>query len=97
MFVLLGQDYGESVAAAVSNCALVEAGGCFVFTSSGGVYSENSGGMVDEESEVASQDNLGSEAKKSASPRTMGILRAEKAVLQHPGGIVLRLGGLYTL
>ena len=26
-----------------------------------------------------------------------GILWAEKAVLNHPGGIVFRLGGLYTL
>ena len=29
--------------------------------------------------------------------RQQGILWAEKAVLNHPGGIVFRLGGLYTL
>ena len=29
--------------------------------------------------------------------RQQGILWAEKAILNHPGGIVFRLGGLYTL
>ncbi len=44
--------------------------------------------MVDEGSDVASRDG---------SNRSAAILRAEKAVLEHPGGIVLRFGGLYTL
>ena len=61
----------------------------FVFTSSGGVYTQNDGGMVDEDSDVIVSQDMAS--------RTVGILQAEKAVLKHPGGIVLRYGGLYTL
>ena len=73
------------MAKAVTNCRDAAK---FVFTSSGGVYMENSGGMVDEASDVV----------VSKDSRAAGILEAEKAVLKsHPGGIVLRLGGLYTL
>lgn len=57
---------------------------CFVFTSSGGVYSENDGGTVNELSEVKDTDYV------------KGILLAEQNVLSL-GGSVIRFGGLYTL
>lgn len=60
----------------------------FVFTSSGGVFTENEGGIVNEESNVVSSEDTS---------RKGHILKAEKAVLEHLGGIVLRLAGLYTL
>jgi len=64
--------------------------GLFVFTSSGGVFTENSGKMVDESSDVVSLE-------EPWTTRSQGILSAEKAVLKNSGGIVLRYGGLYTL
>jgi hypothetical protein len=57
-------------------------GGC-VFTSSGGVYAENDGGTVREDSETAD------------TPRSARLLQAERHVLEK-GGTVLRLAGLYT-
>jgi len=94
-----GSIYAKSVEDAVVNCT--SKGGRFVFTSSGGVYSENSGGIVDEGSDVLFPEDDGNTITASeANPRAeniRGILRAEKAVLRHPGGIVLRFGGLYTL
>eukprot|EP00930_Biecheleria_cincta_P072606 TRINITY_DN59983_c0_g1_i1.p1 TRINITY_DN59983_c0_g1~~TRINITY_DN59983_c0_g1_i1.p1 ORF type:complete len:264 (-),score=22.60 TRINITY_DN59983_c0_g1_i1:3-794(-) len=56
--------------------------GCFVFTSSGGVISEDSGRVVSEESPV------------SDSPGVLPLLAAEEIVLA-AGGTVLRLAGLY--
>ena len=56
----------------------------FVFTSSGGVYAENSGGEIDENSEVS-----------TSSERTKTLISAEQCVLQN-GGDVIRFGGLYT-
>ena len=85
-------DYAVEVANALANC---RTDGLFVFTSSGSVYTENSGGIVDEESDVVFSEEAVSSG--GSGTRAMGILRAEKAVLQHPGGIVIRLGGLYTL
>jgi len=64
--------------------------GLFVFTSSGGVYTENSGKMVDENSDVVS-------VEEPWTTRSQGIIYAEKLVREHTGGIVLRFGGLYTL
>ena len=59
---------------------------------------ENGGGIVDEASDVVfSEDPNGSGGGGGMSSRAVGILQAEKKVLEHPGGIVLRLGGLYTL
>ncbi|EKX53168.1 hypothetical protein GUITHDRAFT_64569 [Guillardia theta CCMP2712] len=58
--------------------------GKFVFTSSGGVYAESSGGTVNEQSPVAS------------SARTQKLIDAEKCTTER-GGSVLRLAGLYTL
>ena len=58
--------------------------GAFVFTSSAGIYAENSGGIVSEHSEV-----------NRTSDRYKILLQAEEVVLAN-GGIVLRLGGLYT-
>lgn len=66
-----------------------------MFTSSGSVFSENSGGLVDEQSDVVSSEDVISGGGSGI--RSKEILRAENVVLQHPGGIVLRFGGLYTL
>ena len=52
------------------------------------VHTENEGGIVNEESNVVSSEDTS---------RKGHILKAEKAVLEHLGGIVLRLAGLYTL
>ena len=52
--------------------------GLFVFTSSGGVFTENSGKVVDENSEAVSLE----EPWTTNSP---GILSAEKAVLKYTG------------
>jgi len=58
--------------------------GQFVFTASGGVYSENKGGTVDETSEV-----------KATTERSTVLLAAEKATIE-AGGTAIRFGGLYT-
>jgi len=58
-------------------------GGLFVFTSAGSVYAENSGGTVDENSELARSERSGK------------LIDAEKIVLEK-GGCVIRLGGLYS-
>ena len=58
--------------------------GKFVFTSSGGVYAEEDGQVVNEESVV------------SDGPRAQKLLSCEKLVLDK-GGSVVRLAGLYTL
>ena len=47
-----GGSYVNEVVNALANCA--SPNGLFVFTSSGGVFTENSGGMVDEDSDVVS-------------------------------------------
>ena len=62
-------------------------GSRFIFISSGGVYLENHGGEVNEESEVADPNG---------SHRLANVIRAENLVLK-VGGVVLRLGALYTL
>ena len=56
----------------------------FVFTASGGVYAENSGGKISETSELS-----------QASERSKALLSAEKRVEEN-GGISIRFGGLYT-
>lgn len=84
---LEAEAYAKEVTNAISNhCANPESK--FVFTSSGGVYTENSGGIVNEDSDVVSSEGTS---------RSSGIIKAEKAVLEHLGGICLRLAGLYTL
>ena len=55
----------------------------FVFTSAGSVYSENSGGEVDETSETVRTERSGK------------LLDGEKFVTES-GGCVVRLGGLYS-
>ena len=57
--------------------------GLLVMTSSGGVYAEESGGVVDELGETA------------GGPRQQAILGAEQVILD-AGGVVVRLAGLYT-
>ena len=56
----------------------------FVFTGSGGVYAENSGGVIDEDSETS-----------SVSERSKALLSAEQSVEKF-GGVTIRFGGLYT-
>mmetsp|Transcript_20612 Transcript_20612/g.45119 ORF Transcript_20612/g.45119 Transcript_20612/m.45119 type:complete len:344 (-) Transcript_20612:27-1058(-) len=75
--------YADDVAKALSFWSSNGQGG-FVFTSSIGVYAEDDGGDVTEESPL------------SASPRIQGIVEAEKLVLA-AGGTVLRLAGLYDV
>jgi len=57
--------------------------GVFVFTSSGSVYAENSGGTVNEESELTRTERSGK------------IIDAENVVVSK-NGCVIRLGGLYS-
>jgi len=59
-------------------------GGLFVFTSSGSVMAQNSGGTVNEESERARNERSGK------------LMDAEDIVLSK-GGCVMRLGGLYSI
>lgn len=59
-------------------------GGLYIFTSSGSVMGENSGGTVNEESPRARTERSGK------------LMDAEDIVLEQ-GGCVLRLGGLYSL
>ena len=59
-------------------------GSLFVFTSSGGVFRENTGGRVDELSATLETE------------RAIALLGGEEAVVLG-GGCVVRLGGLYTL
>ncbi|KAG5193113.1 hypothetical protein JKP88DRAFT_260919 [Tribonema minus] len=77
-------DYAGEVTAAARDLWNAEGTGCFVFTSSGGVYEEKEGGVVREVSPVGS------------SPRNMKLLQAEGACLE-AGGCVVRLAGLYSL
>jgi len=58
--------------------------GKFVFTSSGGIFAEQDGGVVDETSAL------------SSAPRSQKLVDCEKAVTDG-GGTVLRLAGLYNL
>jgi len=77
--------YAEDVSRAVQEIwEGSSGGGAAVFTSSGGVYAENSGGRIDETSEVARSERSGK------------LLDAEQAALG-AGGSVIRLGGLYRL
>ncbi|CAJ1396235.1 unnamed protein product [Effrenium voratum] len=72
-------DYGAAVRAAMG---LLEEHGAAVFTSSAGVFAEDSGGTVDESGAVGD------------SPANQRMLSAEKAA---EGAAVLRLAGLYDL
>eukprot|EP00095_Tigriopus_kingsejongensis_P009169 maker-scaffold145_size311916-snap-gene-0.15 protein:Tk09169 transcript:maker-scaffold145_size311916-snap-gene-0.15-mRNA-1 annotation:"hypothetical protein GUITHDRAFT_64569" len=78
------ETYPQDVAQAAQDHWTQSETGTFVFTSSGGVFLENQGGTVAEDSEV----------KHSA--YNDKILDAEKASLDQ-GGAVVRLGGLYEL
>ena len=60
-----------------------DAPGGLVFTSSGSVYSEDDGGVVDESSPLTS------------APRAARLLSAEEKTLS-AGGSVVRLAGLYS-
>ena len=74
-------EYADEVALAAS---LWDGEGAFVFTSSGGVYAEEDGGVVTEDSAT------------SETPRAQKLLAAERAA-REAGGTVLRLAGLYSL
>ncbi|CAM9204862.1 unnamed protein product [Chrysoparadoxa australica] len=75
-------DYAGEVAAAASE--VWTGRGVFVFTSSAGVYAENEGGEVVEDSELGSN------------PRSIRLQEAEKACMDANGNVV-RLSGLYSL
>lgn len=77
-------DYPGTVASALSLWDKSAPKGRFVFTSSAGVYAEDQGGVVVEDSPVAD------------SPRAAKLLAAEAKVLQ-AGGAVTRLAGLYLI
>jgi nucleoside-diphosphate-sugar epimerase len=77
-------DYPAEVAAALRLWHSSAPGGSgFVFTSSAGVYTEDQGGVVTEDSPVA-----------EGTARTAKLLDAERAVAR-AGGTVVRLAGLY--
>lgn len=76
-------DYANDVANNIDNHWDNTGESCFVFTSAGSVYGENSGGVVDEESAVVRTERSGK------------MLDAEQHVLKNEG-CVIRLGGLYT-
>jgi len=78
--------YAASVAKCVADDWSKE--GNFVFTSSGGVYTENSGGTVNETSEVKN-------STKHSRRGNSDILGAEKAV-EAGNGITIRFAGLYV-
>eukprot|EP00466_Bigelowiella_natans_P015912 jgi/Bigna1/34229/e_gw1.4.106.1 len=77
-------DYVASVKKAIDQW---DKSGAFVFTSSGGAYAEENGGIVKENSPTKDIEK---------NPRTKLLLDSEQAVLD-AGGTVLRLAGLYTL
>jgi nucleoside-diphosphate-sugar epimerase len=83
-------DYPAAVEDAILNLWNMDAGGTFVFTSSGGIYGPgDSTGIptVNEDSPLPDPaDN----------PRSARLMAAEETVRAH-GGTVLRLAGLYTL
>lgn len=64
------EDYSGEVTAAAKELWDGEGTGCFVFTSSGGVYDEKDGGIVREVSPVG------------ASPRNAKLLQAEASCLE---------------
>lgn len=87
-----GDKYPQEVSAALQECWMAHSNNTeekmkdaigFVFTSSGGVFAEDSGGVVNEASAV------------SDSERAKRLLAAEREVLSRRGGVV-RLAGLYT-
>lgn len=61
-------------------------GGVGVFTGSGGVYAPSEDGLVSEDGKVLEERD-----------RAIMLLRAEKAMLDLKGGMVVRLAGLYNL
>ncbi|CAM9174545.1 unnamed protein product [Discosporangium mesarthrocarpum] len=76
------EDYSGEVAAAAAE--VWDGEGTFVFTSSSGIYAENDGGTVTEQSPL------------SDSPRAAKLRGAELACTQ-AGGCVVRLAGLFSL
>lgn len=82
------EDYPAAVREAIDQYWDKDLGGCFVFTSSGGIYGQGSDGeTVTETSPTADPET---------NPRTAKLVGAERAC-RDGGGCVLRLAGLYTL
>eukprot|EP00667_Euglena_gracilis_P008244 EG_transcript_8357 len=75
------EDYAQACARAAARW---NGKGNFVFTSSAGVYAEDNGGIITEDSPL-----------QRGVPRIERILAAEQACLG-AGGVVVRLAGLYT-
>lgn len=88
-------DYPAAVKDAVDNLWLGQIdeniGGAFAFTSSGGIYGSG-GDEVDVSPIVTESSQL-----TGSTPRIERLVNAEKEVLKHKGGSVLRLAGLYLL
>merc|ERR1711924_139230 len=71
----------------ISNKLWKNNGGCFIFTSSGGIYGPGTDRqIVTESSEVGDNNN----------PRILKSINAESKVLKYNNGCCLRLAGLYT-
>jgi len=77
-------NYAEDIKNCLDNHWTKVQGAAFIFTSAGSVYSENSGGEVDENSETVRTERSGK------------LLDGENHVLGNQGCVV-RLGGLYTV
>ena len=81
-------DYPAAVRHAIEEYWDKDLGGCFVFTSSGGIYGQGSDGETVTETSPT--------ADPATNPRTAKLVGAETAC-REGGGCVLRLAGLYTL
>ena len=81
-------DYPAAVQSAIEDYWDRDLGGCFVFTSSGGIYGQGSDGETVTETSPT--------ADPATNPRTAKLVGAETAC-REGGGCVLRLAGLYTL
>ena len=82
------EDYPAAVQSAIEEYWDKDLGGCFVFTSSGGIYGQGSDGETVTETSPT--------ADPATNPRTAKLVGAETAC-REGGGCVLRLAGLYTL
>jgi len=81
-------DYPGAVKDAMDNLwAGPDAGGTFVFTSSGGIYGPGKGESVSETTPIS----------PPSTPRSLRLHEAERICSSSPGTAVLRLAGLYTL
>jgi hypothetical protein len=90
------EDYPSAVKGAIDGLWMGQTeenpSGAFVFTSSGGIY--GSGGDDVDVSPIVTES---SPLPSAPTPRIERLINAENEVLNHKGGSVLRLAGLYLL